>query len=351
MRAILWLGREPSYIRHDVIIRGLRANGVELAICADTNRNMVIRFLKTLPQFIKATRKPHDFVWAGFFGHPLVPFARIFTPKPILFDAWLSSYETMVHARKSIWGKSIGALFFKWLDRFAAKCSDLTILASEGERNYFVHKLGIPAEKTAVVLIGANTENFVIQKKKKQSKTIVIFIGTFLPISGVETILRAAKHLEKNREVEIWIVGDGQMGAANRKLAEELGLQNIKFLGKKPYSEVPSLLNQADIALGIFGSGEKANRILPTKMYEAMALAKPSITARSEGVQEILTDGKSVVMVEPHDDKGLAEKIAWLAKNPQKAVEIGKNAHSIFLAKATPQKIGERIIELAKEIR
>jgi glycosyltransferase involved in cell wall biosynthesis len=350
MRAILWLGREPTYIRHDVIIKGLRENGVETIVCADTHKNMVVRFLRTLPQFIHATRKPHDFVWVGFFGHPLVPLARIFTRKPVLFDAWLSSYETMVHARKSILGKSIGGFFFKWLDQFAAECSALTILSSEGEKNYFVTKLGVPREKMAVVLIGANTDKFVIQRKKPALKTIVEFHGTFLPISGVETIVRAAKYLEKNKDIEIWLIGGGQTFDANKKLANELGLKNIQFLGRKPYSEIPSLLNQADISLGIFGSGEKANRILPTKMYEAMALAKPSITARSEGVLEILEEGKSVLLVESYDAKGLAEKIVWLSKNPKKGTEIGKNAYSIFLAKGTPKKIGERIIQLVNDI-
>ncbi|QQR93155.1 MAG: glycosyltransferase family 4 protein [Candidatus Iainarchaeum archaeon] len=349
MRAILWLGREPTYIRNDVVIKGLKECGIELVICADTSPNIIVRFVKSFLAYIRAVQQPHDFVWVGFFGHPLVWLAKRFTRKKVLLDMWLSAYETMVHARKSIKDKTLGATFFKWLDAHAVRSCDAAIFPSQGEMNYFIHKLHHPKEKMRLVLIGVNTDQFIPTPKKPSKKVVVEFHGTFLTVSSVETIVRAAKELEKNNQIEFWLIGTGQTFDADVSLAKELGLKNVQFLGRKPYREIPGLLNQSDISLGIFGSGEKANRILPTKMYEAMALAKPSITARSDGVLELLKEEKSVLLVAPYDAKDLAAKIEFLAKNPAKRKKIGEAAHDVFLEKATPKKIGEQIIKIVKE--
>lgn len=354
MRAILWLGREPAYIRNDVLIQALKENHVEIELVADTHKNMVIRFLRTFPHYILATRKPHDFVWLGFYGHPLAFFAKWFTRKPIILDAWLSSYETVVHARSkkgNIWEKLIPAGFFSWLDQFVVNQVDLSVFPSNGEKNYYRDNYGVPEKKLGVVWVGVNTQTFTSTKVKPHPKTIVLFSGTFLHITHVETAVRAANELKKNNDIEFWFIGNGQTFEADQQLAQKLGLTNVQFLGRKPYAEIPAFLQQADICLGIFGGGDKANRILPAKMYEAMAMSKPCITARSDGVAELLEDGKSVVFIPPKDHQALAKAILDLANHPDKRKKIGTEAHRVFLRTTTPQKIGEMVLSLVERLK
>lgn len=313
---------------------------------------MLVRFAKTFVHYVKATRSPHDFVWLGFYGHPLTFFARWFTRKPIILDAWLSSYETMVNARQNFLAQKIGFLF-KALDRFAVSNVDVAVFPSEGEKNYYIDRLGVKSAKLDVVWVGVNEDVFKpsARVKKKAGKTIVLFSGTFLPISGVRVVVEAAELLKNNSTIEFWLAGNGQTYEADKNWVEERKLTNVHFLGRKPYREIPTLMQEADICLGIFGDGDKANRILPTKIYEANAMSLPCITAKSDGVSELLENGKSVIFVPPRDAQALASAIVDLTKHPAKAKKIGEAGHSVFLAKATPVKIGRKILEIVKRIK
>ena len=75
----------------------------------------------------------------------------------------------------------------------------------------------------------------------------------------------------------------------------------------------PSEIQAAGCALGIFGTGAKAARVIPNKAFQAIACATPLITADTPAARELLTDGHDALLVPPGDPEALAAAVRRLA--------------------------------------
>jgi glycosyltransferase involved in cell wall biosynthesis len=63
-------------------------------------------------------------------------------------------------------------------------------------------------------------------------------------------------------------------------------------------------------------------------VLEAMSCAKPIVATNSGGTPEIIKDGISGFLFEPGNVQALADKIAFLANNPDFAKKIGETART-----------------------
>ena len=86
-------------------------------------------------------------VFVGFFGQPLVPVIKKLTSKPIVFDAFLSAYDTMCFDRKKFKPDSCAGGFFYWLDKHSCEQSDRIILDTNAHIDYFLKTFGLPKGK------------------------------------------------------------------------------------------------------------------------------------------------------------------------------------------------------------
>jgi glycosyltransferase involved in cell wall biosynthesis len=64
----------------------------------------------------------------------------------------------------------------------------------------------------------------------------------------------------------------------------------------------------------------------PYSVLEAFALGKPVIASRIGGIPEMVEDNHTGILVPPGDPAVLAEKIAYLVRNPALTLEMGRNA-------------------------
>ena len=102
----------------------------------------------------------------------------------------------------------------------------------------------------------------------------VLFVGKFIPLHGVETIVRASALLrERGVAARVEFVGRGQTYQRARTLAAQLGLDDatLRWTDWIPFERLPERLRSADVALGIFDAGQKAGRVAPNKLYQALA--------------------------------------------------------------------------------
>jgi len=117
--------------------------------------------------------------------------------------------------------------------------------------------------------------------KKTLDKFIIGFHGKFIPLQGVQYIIKAAHLLADNEDIFFSIIGNGQTFKEATALAKKLNLKNIHFHGKLALEELPSHLRQFDVCLGIFGNTPKTQRVIPNKVYESIAMARPIISAKT----------------------------------------------------------------------
>ena len=162
--------------------------------------------------------------------------------------------------------------------------------------------LALPRSKLRRLWVGADDDVMQPRSVEPHEGFRVFVYASFIPLHGLEHVVRAAALLEaRGVEVTIDIVGDGDTATSVHRLAAELGVHSVRFLGRRPYAELPDLMAQADVCLGIFGTSAKAQRVIPNKVYDALACARPVITADTPAIRELLRPDEEVIVCPPGD--------------------------------------------------
>ncbi|MEK7091932.1 MAG: glycosyltransferase, partial [Patescibacteria group bacterium] len=181
---------------------------------------------------------------------------------------------------------------------------------------------------------------------------LVHFHGTFIPLQGIATIIATAKLLEGEAEIKFRIIGSGQESAKIEALVAELKPTNIEFLPRMSFTDLVDKIKTADLVLGIFGQTDKATRVIPNKVFEALALGKPVLTADSPAARELLTDQENVLFSKAGDSADLAAKILWLKENPVVRGKLSAGARALFNKQLNPKLlVAEFLVKLDNENR
>ena len=83
------------------------------------------------------------------------------------------------------------------------------------------------------------------------------------------------------------------------------------------------------MCLGVFGGSQKAGRVIPHKVYEALAMRKPVVTREGPAVSAAFPDG-GVVTVPPQDAEALADAIRALIEDPSRREEVAAAGHESY---------------------
>jgi glycosyltransferase involved in cell wall biosynthesis len=130
-----------------------------------------------------------------------------------------------------------------------------------------------------------------------------------------------------------------------------LGLKNIELISRwLSGDEIRQLMLECHISLGQLENHDRLKRTIPHKAFETLALGIPYITARAEGISEILTDGESCLMVNPADPEDLADKILQLKNNPKLADRMTKNGLELFKNKFNTKTLAYEIMSIYENI-
>jgi glycosyltransferase involved in cell wall biosynthesis len=262
---------------------------------------------------------------------------------------FVSLYNSNVIDRRLVSRFSWRAFYCWLLDWCAVRLADTVLLDTHEHIQYFTRTFGLPPHKAIRVLVGSDTS--VMQPAGhplKNSPLIIHFHGTFIPLQGIEYILQAVALLKKSEEklplYIIRMVGRGQEYANMRTLADTLGItNNITFIDAVPYEQLARMVQEADICLGVFGGGEKTAMVIPNKVYEAIACARPLITADTPAVREVFTDKENICLVPPADAAALAQTLTHLLKNVGQRESLVKGARTIT-ATFTPRAIVQQLL-------
>jgi glycosyltransferase involved in cell wall biosynthesis len=143
------------------------------------------------------------------------------------------------------------------------------------------------------------------------------------------TILTAAEQLQHYQEIQFALVGNGADKAALISYAHQHQLQNVVFLDPLPHESVPMLLNAADVCLAHTKKLPLFEGMLPIKMYEAMACARPLLLALNGEARRIaVEDAGAAIYVEPENAQALAAAIIGLYHSPTTRQKLGFHGHN-----------------------
>jgi len=148
----------------------------------------------------------------------------------------------------------------------------------------------------------------------------VLYLGRLEQRKGVARLLRAMALLRPQApHVRVRIAGDGPERATLERLAGELDLSGVEFLGYVPGEELPALLHSADIFCAPSTHAESFGIVL----IEAMAAGLPIIAAANAGYAEVLGNHPGNLLVPPGDARALAGALATLLLSPDYLCRVG----------------------------
>ena len=269
--------------------------------------------------------------------------ARLLTRKTIVFNPLVSLYETLVSDRRIIRNFILVKALY-CIEKRAYVLSDVILVDTDQHADYISKWFGIEKRKIKRVLVGAESSIFYPRKAlRNNGNFLVLFYGKYIPLHGIEYIIKAAKILENEKNLKFLIVGHGQMSKKIEHLALQLGVRNVFFIKWVKYEDLPILINKADVCLGIFGKGEKAKRVIPNKAFQVLAMKKPLITGSSPAAMEIFTHKKNVVLCEMTDPEALAASILLLKEDGKLRQDISRDGYQLFKEALTPEKVGKAV--------
>jgi glycosyltransferase involved in cell wall biosynthesis len=338
-------GRESSYPRTRVLVKGMREAGIEVLDCS-SSRKSAVRYVDGFCAFLRYLGQS-DAIVVGFLGQPLVPLVRILTKKKILFDAFLSVHQTMVFDRRSVPAAGFRAGLCRWLDLASCRAADKVFLDTYQHIDYFVRTYGMPRERFVRLPAGADDSVMYPRSAEESGEFTVHFHGAYQRLHGAEHIVEAAALLP---DVRFTMIGQGRTYHACAGRAEELRAGNITFKTPVPYEDLPGYMAGASVCLGIFGKTEKAGLVVPQKAYEALAMGKPLITADTPAAREMLVHEEHALLCRPADAEDLAGAIRRLKDHPELRAKIATNGHALFRERFAPAALGRELLGAAQAV-
>jgi glycosyltransferase involved in cell wall biosynthesis len=269
-----------------------------------------------------------DVVVVGYPGH-----FDIARGRPVVFNPLVSLHDTFVGDRARFGRRTPAGFVLRGVDYGAFRTADLVVADTEAQAAFFRQTFDLRAGRVAVVLVGADEPLF--RPGWHPSEPFhVLFVGKLIPLHGLATILAAAELVP---ELPFRIVGDGQ-------LAELLDRRpaNVEHVPWIPYRDLPEAYRAAGCALGIFGTGDKASRVIPNKVFQALACARPVVTGDTPAARELLTDDRDALLVPSGDPEALADAVRRVADDGALAGRLASAGRATFESRASEDVLGVR---------
>jgi colanic acid biosynthesis glycosyl transferase WcaI len=172
----------------------------------------------------------------------------------------------------------------------------------------------------------------------------VLYAGLHGLAQGLEQVIEAAKILSGERSCRFVLVGDGPTKASLQEEAGRLGLTNVAFLDPVPSGQMPGLVASADVA--IITLKTYIPGAVPSKLYEAMASARPVIyVAEGEGA-EVVRESDAGLVVQTGDAQGIADAVRALMDAPEERARLGLNGRRAAEGRFDRATIANRFIDL-----
>jgi glycosyltransferase involved in cell wall biosynthesis len=246
-----------------------------------------------------------------------------------IVDAYITVWDTLFQDRQL--GKKQDQLS-RWLlaaESRALRVASTVIVDTRANADHLSALFGVKRQRIRTFPLAIAPASLPQQRSTPpgNSRTRILFIGTFVPLQGTTVIAKAIALLADRDDLEFILIGDGQQATEAAQWLD--GVSNVTWhRGWQPAETLANELAKADICLGVFGGDGKAARVLPFKLYMAMASGKAIITQAAHGTPDS-APAIPALAAAPNPDS-LASAISSLVAAPEERLRLGKNACAYY---------------------
>ncbi|TNE41085.1 MAG: glycosyltransferase [Alphaproteobacteria bacterium] len=320
-KTVLWWGRfDPDYSRNRILRKCFLSLGWEVR-----DFHPRVGPLAGLQAMLQGIEAP-DLVWVPAFRQRDIKAATRWARSkgvPIIFDPMISAFDKQVFERQKFPATSRKAMKLLQWEKKRLHAADMVLADTRHHADFFVETFDLPAEATAVVALGAEEGIFKpahLDVRPADAPLEALFFGSFIDLQAPAVIIEAAKLC--TAPVRWTLLGEGPLKGPC--MTQAAGHPAIFFEDYLPYAELPTRIHRADILLGIFGTTDKAARVIPNKVYQSLAAERPVVTRASGAYPEVDKAG-GLIQIAP----GSPEALAWTVSDlNEKRDELPKRARA-----------------------
>ncbi|HEY8515145.1 MAG TPA: glycosyltransferase [Candidatus Binatia bacterium] len=321
---------------------------------------LALRYLAAAARLARrfpASARGASLVVAGFNGQLDVLLARALAGgRRVLFAPLVTVSETLIDDRATYRDGTLAGRLLRALDRRTLAAADVVLIDTAAHRDYLIARLGAEPARVVVQYLGAEPafaaaeaagdaagEADVANATDVASAARplrVLGYSQYLPLHGNEVIAQAARLLTDDPSIAFELVGTGPERARVEPLLR--ALPNVTLVDWVPYEELPARIAAADVALGVFGTTDKARMVIPNKVYQAAQVGRAIVTADTPAIREVFVHGESAWLVPP-EPRALADALLRLARDPDLRARLGRGARSAVERAAGPAVRAERL--------
>ncbi len=282
----------------------------------------------------------------------------LFRKEPFILeirDIWPESIVAVGAGRRSTAYRILQGMA-RWMYRRAR----LVVTVGDGYRGKLLESGAIEAARIAVIPNGIDFDLFhppegarrrvLLAKHGIADEFVVTYAGTLGMAHGLEVVLRAAHRLAARRDIVFVLAGDGAERAHLEREAARLGLDRVLFLGLLPKEQIPILLAESDACLVHLRREELFETVMPSKLFEAMGVARPVLLGVRGDAAELLATANAGLCFPPEDDAELALVAQRLAGNRELAEALGNNGAAFVMARQSRDRFAAEYLEVMRRV-
>jgi glycosyltransferase involved in cell wall biosynthesis len=312
--------------------------------------------------FVKRTLNYLSYLLSVILYIPFLPKHDVFISTSPQFFCGLAGYFVKLIRRKpwiieirDLWPESIVAVgairnrviirILEYMESLVYRKSDHIIPVTDAFKLYMLEK-NIPEEKITVIKNGVDlsfytpeaieaTDEFGFDLK---DKFVASYVGTHGMAHHLETILESAEILKKETNIVFLLVGDGAEKSKLLKLKEKMSLNNVIMLSQLSKDKMPLLWAHSDVSLVLLKKSDLFKTVIPSKIFESMAMKKPIILGVEGEVKRMIEEGHAGIPIEPENAEQLANSILQLFQNKKIYKEYAENGYQ-YVSKYYDRKV------------
>jgi glycosyltransferase involved in cell wall biosynthesis len=268
-------------------------------------------------------------------------------------DLWPESIVTVGAMKR---GTAIRAI--EKIEAFAYRKADLVVSVTDG----FVPHIRArrPKGPIAVIKNGVDLSHFAGDPAAADAfrakhgligKFVASYVGTHGMAHGLHAVIAAAERLRDRDDIAFLMVGGGAERETIKTMRDAKGLTNIVMLDQLPKAAMPAVWGASNAALVLLKRVDTFKSVIPSKMFEAMALGVPMILGVEGEAKALMEEGGAGIAITPEDDAELAAAILRLADDRALGRKIGASAQAFVRAQFDRQKLAHAYLAEFEALR
>ena len=272
--------------------------------------------------------------------------ARALFDGPVLLDLFFSLRDTVTCDRKMFSERGPVAAALGALDKRACRAADRVFLDTPQHARAVAELVGLPNSAFEYVPVcdpKAPSSATPPRVRSASEPARALYLGTGVPLHGVERILEAMRQVEG---VELTFIG----GTPEQRTAA-CGVDNVvrieEWVGG---AEMRQVLDDHDVVFGAFGTSDKAHNVIPLKIVHALAHGRLVLTADTPAARTLLSPGQDCLTVPVGSVEGIVRALGGVRDGPLLVEHLACAARLRYERTFSARATGRRLVRILESV-